>query len=420
MKYTKSFGTWKRALLPGDVSKLAREVGWSERKSKLTPVRFFWGLVLGFREDAKKTMAGLARFISLISGVVLSRQALHKRLTKEAVCFLESCYRLLLQRVLARGSALLEGKLGLLGRFKDLAVVDSTSFRLADRLASRFPACRSNVRKAAVKIHACMSLAWKHAERIRISAERVHDRRGALIGRWVRDRLVTFDLGYFDYGLFRKIVEWGGAFCTRLKETATGEIIAVRAGCRKRSIGKALNRVDFFGSQVDLDVRFGAGKRAATFRVIGLWDRRAQEYHWYATSLEPMEFSPVEVGQIYALRWQIEMMFKEWKTLARIGQVASRREEVVRVLIYAALCAMLLSRLAVEIACRTFCVAVVRISTYLTVGILATYARELAGIAVGQRCREGPRVFHRFLEAIALHAKHPNKTTAMQLAVKTN
>jgi IS4 transposase len=411
MNYTRSYARWKAILPHREISAFAKETGFAQRQRKLTPDAFLWGNVVGFGTENRKTLSGITRFIYLITGVVLTRQALHKRYTPQSVGFFRRCYSSLLDQLFQMSSKPLPGNLG---QFEDIYAIDSTTIRLADRLARRYPACRSNVRKSALKIHSCMSLSHKVVERLRFTAERVHDRVGIKIGNWVRDRLLTFDLAYFDYGLLKLIVESGGAFVARLKDSANGVILTVRSGCSFRSAGKELNHVYFDGGIVDLDVMFGRGQNRVTFRVVGLWNPEARNYHWYITSLNNEDFSAEEIGQIYRLRWQIELLFKEWKSLVRIHQINSSKENVVLSLVLAALCAVLLSRIALLLSSQAYGLPWHGMSTYLALALMMQLAKDIAEAFLHRRAKSSKKAFRRLLEALAVYAKYPNTGTATQ------
>lgn len=385
----------------------ARETGFQRREArKVRPEPFFWALVMSFATEPRRTLAGIARSVCLFSGVGITRQGVHKRLTERAAAFLQAVHNRLLRQV----SELVDATLPpVYAMFRDIVAIDSTTIRLADRLAKLYPACRHNVRKAALKIHVCMSLTRKHAERLRITAERVHDRRGISFTRWVRDRLLLFDLGYCDYGLFGAIRRAGGTFLTRLKESANGTIVRVRRGCAKRYVGRRLNGRLYRGPVVDLDARFGQGHKSLVLRVVGIWDAGTRDYHWYVTSLKAADFPPEEVAEIYRLRWQIELLFKEWKSLCRIDQVPSGKEAIVLCLVYASLCAALLSRIVMALAARRHRLSWDSMCAPVATKILACLAAHL-GIAI---CRghasDLRRVLDLLTESIALYATlvHP-------------
>lgn len=201
---------------------------------------------------------------------------------------------------------------GNLAAFRDVHAFDSTTLGLVARLAKVFPACRTNVREAGLKVHTRMSLCRGQAEAVQITPERVHDRRGMLLDERedLADLLLLFDLGYFDYALFGAIIRAKGDFISRLKESANGTILNVRRGCARRHVGEALNQAIYKGPAVDLDVEFGGNSKAFLVRVVGIRNRETGEYHWYLTTLDSDAFSPEEIAEIYRLRWQIELLFK--------------------------------------------------------------------------------------------------------------
>jgi IS4 transposase len=102
--------------------------------------------------------------------------------------------------------------------FRDVLATDSTLVRLHELLERSFPASRTNHTKAAAKLHVVMSVQGKGMRSVKLSSGRQHDSPVLKVGRWVRDRLLLFDLGYFRYGLFDRIDAQGGYFISRLKQ----------------------------------------------------------------------------------------------------------------------------------------------------------------------------------------------------------
>jgi IS4 transposase len=405
------FGTWRRIVNGKMLRMRARETGFRKRRrGKLDGARFFWASVLGGRIEAKRTMAGLARAASLYSGERVSRQAFHQRMTTEAVAFMGSAFH----DLMAQSRALTGDPLpGILGEFKDVNAIDSTTLRLADRLARRYPACRSNVRQAALKLHTRMSLTDKEVEHLRFTAERVHDRKGLEIGAWVKDRLLLFDLGYADYRLCGGIREHGGDFLTRLKESANGTVLGVRRGCAKRHIGGLMNRLIYVDTIVDIDVEFGSGEAAIVLRVVGIWNPERKDFHWYVTTLSPEDFSPEEIAQIYRLRWQIELLFKMWKSLCRLNQLPSGKEEVVLCLVYAGLCAALLARIVSWLASRRYDIPWHQMCASTALQILTHYTLTLGRSILRGSLTRLREVVSDLLEILGAHARLPNGNNAV-------
>lgn len=403
------FDQLRRILKPEELARTARETGFRLRTArKVGGAAFFWSFVLGAVSLRRRSVAGVARLAGLLAFRPITRQGIQKRATWRAVRFFQEVYGSLAGRVAALERDRLPGKLA---EFEDVNAFDSTTIRLVKRLRRLYPACRSNVRAAALKIHAVFSLTLQQAERLRLTAERVHDRKGELAGQWVRKRLVLFDLGYFDYGLFGQIVDWGGAFLSRLKSAANGTIVAVRKGCLKRCVGGRLNGRIYEGRVVDLDAAFGAGRRRRVWRVIGLWNRKTREYHWYVTSLSPKRFSPDEIAAIYGLRWQIELFFKTWKSQGGLDEIDSEREEIVLVLVYATLCAALLARLLLWLAARRYARPWYEMCLGNAMKILAHFALHLGRALLNVRRLR--HVLSEILETLAVHAWLPARTKAV-------
>jgi len=417
MKNRPSIDQFRRLLKTLNLRALARSTGFSQRRArKASPVALAWAAILGVVHGATRGVSDIALATGRYAGRPVSRQAIHKRLASPgAVAFFEQvCARLI--RQLTRCAP--EPLPGRLGHFADVIAIDSTVVTLLHRLARLFPACRTNSRKAALKIHACMSLTGKEIARLQITHERVHDRRGTAFGQWVRGRLLLFDLGYFDYGLFNAIKRDGGAFLTRLKTSSNGRIVAVRTGCAQRHVGTPLNQAIYRGRVVDLDAWLGRGDHAVLARVVGIWNPGRADYHWYVTSLAPQDFTPDELAICYGLRWQIERLFHQWKHYCHLTDIRTTNPHLVYVLVYASLAFALLTALMLAMACRLHHMAWHAMSITRALKIVASYASEF-GEAIVQRSRDRWRLtglFERILEYLAIYAELPNKTNAVLAA----
>jgi hypothetical protein len=62
------------------------------------------------------------------------------------------------------------------------------------------------------------------------------------------------------------------------------------------------------------------------------------------TNLPRTPFSLDLVGRLYRFRWQIELLFKEWKSYANLHKFDTANEHIAAGLIWASLCAAILKR----------------------------------------------------------------------------
>ncbi len=62
------------------------------------------------------------------------------------------------------------------------------------------------------------------------------------------------------------------------------------------------------------------------------------------TNLARKEFFPADLAEVYRCRWEIELLFRELKTQYKLDEFDTSDEHVVRILLYAALLSLLVSR----------------------------------------------------------------------------
>lgn len=328
------------------IAALARSSGFEQRSPrKCSPLVFVLVVVFGYGVEIKRSLSGsLLRFFKTITGATMVRSAFQKRFSEASVRFLRCVF---IEATLRHAASLGTRLGGKLARFRDVTAIDATVIRLRDFLAERFPACRTNHTLAAAKLHTVMSLSKHVVERIAITAERVGDRACLDVGDWMRGRLLIFDLGYYSHAIFAALAAQKAWFISRLKDSSNPTIVCVRRGIARgvKAKGKHLWEVDFAeGRPIDLDVRLGDRSDDPAFRLVGVYNAARCCWHLYLTNLPPRQFDADEIADMYRLRWEIEMLFKELKSTCRLEQLPSAREEVVLTLLYATLLSLLATR----------------------------------------------------------------------------
>jgi len=232
------------------LGRVARETGTVRRRRLVDPVKLFWVVVLSVG-GGERSFADLRRSYEKVTGKRLSASSFYNRFTPAFTGFLRELLALGLDKL----DRCAESSAAVLGEIRDVLCVDSTIVRLHDALADCWPACRTNHTLAAVKLHTVLNVHGMGPHRIKITSERVHDGPVLRAGRWVKGRLLLFDLGYFRYSLFAAIAQQGGFFLTRLKDNANptvrhlhrshrGRAVAVE-GLKLRDIRSRLRRAVF-------------------------------------------------------------------------------------------------------------------------------------------------------------------------------
>ncbi len=333
----------------------AKKLEVVQRQRKVDIVCLVWTLILGFGAGSKRTIASLRRAYSAASGHHLVPASFHDRLTPE----LAQLMRTLLEHVLAAQREYVGSIHGeRLRGFERLVAMDATVLRLRDLLAPEWAGCRTNHSPAAAKLHMVMNVLDGSPNRIRLTDERTPD--GGpwkRLGAWVKGTLMLFDLGYYDYNFFHRIDQRGGFFVSRLKSTANPRIIEdLASGPGRRAVveGRMLQDVlgrlkrPRFEAIVEIKVKLRAynGKRRTIprrFRLVAIRNDETKSYHLYLTNTEPDRLHAEDVAAVYALRWQVELLFKQLRQMGRIDHLPSAQPHIVEALIYSAVLALALS-----------------------------------------------------------------------------
>jgi len=320
-----------QGLLEESMDVLARETGCVKRERKFSGSTLLSTLVLSILrnptskpQDYQTTAAQL--------GVDVTENAILQRFTPELVKFLEAAIKPVLSHVLTTAAPPVE----LLGRFPEVVIGDSTTVTLPDEYAEQFPGCGGGHGggKAAMKIQVRWEL--RHGRlAILLEPGRASDAKSPITELPLpAGSLSIFDLGYFSLERFDRVGRGEGYWLSRLQHgtmvyDARGNPVTLR-----KFLAKNARR-----GVVDVPVQLGdkrlpcrlvavrvapeiAARRRQKVREKARDHGRepSQEYlalqEWtiFVTNCSPSLLSWKEVVVLYRARWQIERLFKLWKS----------------------------------------------------------------------------------------------------------
>jgi len=267
-------------------------------------------------------------------GVHVTEEAVDHRFTDKLVLFLEE---LLLQAV----SETLAGKAtatGLLKKFSDVRIGDSTTLTLPDEFADRFPSCggSENARLAAMKIQVLWSLLTGQLLGWQITSGRASDAKSEITDLLPPVRsLSVFDLGYFSLDRFRRTDEADPYWISRLQHgtkvfDATGKCLDLPVFLQQHGKSGLVDVAVLLGEKERMACRLIAVRvpeEAASRRRQKIRDKArdhgrepSQEYlelqGWtiFVSNCGEALLTWKEVVVLYRARWQIELLFKLWKS----------------------------------------------------------------------------------------------------------
>jgi IS4 transposase len=399
------------------LTELARKTGAFKRLRQVQPADLFWAVVLGFGVGSVRTLAGLRRAYERSTGQRIEESSFYDRFNAGFATMLRTAVDDALKDLAGIGRRLR----GPLEGFRDVVLTDSTVIRLHAFLAREFPGCRTNHTKSALKAHAILSVAGIGKTSVKVTGERAHDGPVFRVGAWVKDHLLLFDLGYFRYQLFACITRNGGYFLTRLKANANPTIVALHRVHRGRSVPvvgeKLLAIADRLHREVlDVEVAaqfqrraYGGRARGAVqeLRVVGIRDERTERHHFYITNVPVAKLAAEDIRSTYALRWQIELLFKELKRHYRIDQMPSSRREIVEALVYAAILTLIVSRRLLALIRRALPGLAERLPSQRWAAVLESVSAELL-LIVTRPPRELKQLLERIRATLLHEAVDPN------------
>ena len=318
----------------------AQESGVIQRTRKFNPVSLARTFVLGFLQNPRASDEKLAQ-MAVQCGAAVTPQAIEQRHTPRLVDFLERLFRGATKLVVGSDQALAP----ILERFTSVTVIDSSTITLPDEMQEQFRGCGGSYGggAAAMKLQTELDLRSGALAHVEIEPGRSPDsatsrqdvRRG-------KGSLRISDLGYFAAGVFAAMTAAGEYFLSRLQFRTQvlhdGLAVDVLAWLAKQA-----------GLYVDVSVLLGKVQRLPS-RLIA-WrlppeqaNRRRQKLRqemmnkkghepsaerlawcdWtiLVTNVPEDLLTPKEAAVLYRARWQVELLFKRWKSQGLVAELS--------------------------------------------------------------------------------------------------
>jgi hypothetical protein len=352
------------------ITKIGKRSGFVQRKSKkISAYHFVVGFIISCC-NGNSTFSEWALQIGLLSGTSVSKQGVFDRLHSCATTFAKQ----LLEQVLLQQS----NKYFVSGLFKGFGKVllqDSTTLRLPQALSKLFPGNHSRgEQKAVARVQSIFDIKAMRFINFSLGAFTQNDQSasGSILSLVKKGDLVIRDLGYFSLAVFEKLIKKEVHFLSRLRYGVTitdhrGELILLKDLLKQK---KGVDRWVYIGSEKKVLVRLllipvPAAEAAEKIRN-AKQDRDArlnhspQYYRWlqfnvYITTVDKDVWAARDVFKAYSVRWQIEIIFKSWKSgfnLQHILHEGCTNEHRVRVSILLMLLFMCLFMQKIYVPCK--------------------------------------------------------------------
>ncbi|GMR63821.1 IS4 family transposase [Bacillus cereus] len=369
----------QRYMLPDALEQLAKNIGFVKRKSKYRAQDLVALCVWLSQNVAHSSLTQLCSRLEADTGISMSPEGLNQRFNPQAVKFLQQLLAHLLHQQFCSSCKIPNLYTNY---FRSIRVLDSTHFQVPDKFASRYQGSGGSGHNAGVKIQLEYDLLSGQFLHVHVGSGKQNDKiygSTCLTSLQPHDVCIR-DLGYFDLRDLHAIDECGAYFISRLKLNTriyqknrepeyfqngtikkqseyiqldmeqfidqlqsgeTYEIPEIYIGMYQklptRLILYKLTETQMKRRQKDLASK--EHKKQITYKE---HSKRLSAINFYIINI-PLEYLPKEqVYDFYSLRWQVELIFKTWKSFFHIHHCNSVQLERLECHLYGQLISILL------------------------------------------------------------------------------
>jgi hypothetical protein len=349
------------------LEQLARETKFVQRDSKINGQNFFDIIVFNPEQLKQQSLNDLAIDLSERYGITITKQSLHDRFNDRALAFLQHALERLLNQQLEVTPLLATAT-----AFGRILIKDSICFQIDESLAANYPGSGGSGSAAAVRIQFEYDLLNGHINDLSVQAFNDQDATDSLatLDLTQPGDLIIRDLAYMNLGVIKGLIKKGAFLLCRLQYSVhvyelTGNSYAVLDFVKLRTFMQqnqlsVMEKEAYLGSVDRLKLRLII--HLLPDEVVAQRLRKAQmnnnkkgrgqlskEYkaraalNLFITTATEHQIPLTAVGSFYRLRWQIELMFKIWKSLCHINKVKQVKKQRLECYIYAKLIGIVLS-----------------------------------------------------------------------------
>lgn len=345
---------------PESLEALARRSQFIQRSSsKLSGKDFVELMTTELMQEPAVSLEGLCdRLVDLNPQAEMTPQALHQRINPYAVTYLQEVFQLALRQQLEPLCEQLP--VGALAPFGRVLLEDSTQCRLHEKLAETFKGSGGSASPSAVKIDLIYEVLHHSLLELHLSDGTAADqgRALAIIPHLRAGDLVLRDLGYLTLESLRQIEAQEAWYLSRLSK---GVDVYLEADAQAPALALVEHLERYYPDDHVIDLPVYLGHERVPSRLLAyrlpepvVQERRrkaleearkkgrelSQEYlDWlsfgfYITNVSQQVWSSRVVGTVYRLRWQVELTFRNWKSLLKINVLKGTRPERIKCIIY--------------------------------------------------------------------------------------
>lgn len=331
-----------------EINTIAKTTGFCKKKKKtgsIDGVSFLKALLLNSEQDKNLSLRELCIELESEYGISITKQGLYQRFNESSILFIKTLFEKYLLRS-SRNLPELKDRSNWTEMFKRILIKDGTRFDLPESFATNFVGSGGSASKSAVCIQFEYDLKTGKVHDISLTSANDADSKNAQL---TKDKiqegdLILRDLGYFGLNILEEMISKGAFFIS--KSHTSISIFEMRKGnyvpLNFKKLRQEMNRSKCL--QMEKEVYIGRIQKIPTRLVIEkvpdkVYEERIrkknkeagkkkyklseeyksrQYFNLYITNIKKDILPKEAIRNIYRLRWQVELVFKQWKSTYKI------------------------------------------------------------------------------------------------------
>lgn len=322
-----------------NLEELARASGFKKRKSLISPQDFLETVFLE-HSGGHTSLSQYCTSMYLNQGKKVSKQAMDKRFRSGAKEFLA----LLMEKIMSQQLTSVQINT-ITDLFSEIRLADSTEFTISPVLAEVFPGYGGAGREAMAQIQFEYELLSQKITRLSLCNALDSDVSEGLkfLDTIPKKALLIKDMGYFNLNVYQQLLSRDLFFISRLNPQLKIYIQQEEQleELTKESLIEMLTTSE--EKYIDIDVLIGRDKKLPVRLIANLLNEEQKSrrlrrkrlnkgkvnkedelnacINLFITNVERGKCEPQKIYELYTLRWQVELVFKTWKSILNIHQM---------------------------------------------------------------------------------------------------
>src|SRR6266487_3210784 len=319
-----------------------KDAKFCRRERIITPFRLGLALTATCASQRVETLADLYRGFNALFGTTVTYKAFYNQMAKPHFAdFARTMTERLVSEMTLKVLGFAKGHA--FAAFRHIVIQDGSSFAIHDGLREVFPGRFKAVKPAAVELHTTMDLLCDAPTTVVLTPDTTSEQAFLPEPPALRESLLLADRGYVDLHYLRRVQDEGGFFLIRAKAGMNPQVIEAfrEDGKRLRSLrNKSLQTIHAKlpkRQRVELGVQWQIDGHPLYLQLIVSWNRRQQAFCSLLTNLPAPRYTLEMICRAYKWRWQVELLFKEWKSYANLHAFDTENPAIVEGLIWTAI-----------------------------------------------------------------------------------